>query len=121
MELFTGYEDLDQLGSLRFCDRQVLIRGDKADAKHAPMFFANTPLKNCQGRSAVIPGADGKSYTIEAAIPFSALGFTPKPGQEILFDLVVDDGGNGRRMLAWNGTARDSRDRGSWGRATFGN
>jgi len=121
LELFTGYEDLDQIGSLRFCDRQVLIRGDKSDAKHAPMFFNNAPRNDYKGQSAVVLGADGKSYTIEAAIPFSALGFTPKPGQEILFDLVVDDGGNGRRMLAWNGTARDSRDRGSWGRATFGN
>ena len=121
LELFTGFDELDKNGSLRFCDRQVLIRGAKSDATHAPMFFNNSTEKNPKGRTVVVPGPDGKSYTIEAAIPFSALGFTPKAGQEILFDLVVDDGGNGRRMLAWNGTARDSRDRGSWGRATFGN
>jgi hypothetical protein len=55
---------------------------------------------------------------MEAAIPFEALGFVPKPGQEVLFDLCIDDatGGN-RRALAWNGTA--SKDRGAWGKAVF--
>jgi hypothetical protein len=85
------------------------------------MCYVNTPKKFSLGKSAVVPGLDGKSYTIEAAIPFEALGFTPKSGQEILFDLCVDDGTNGRRQLAWNGTARDSKDRGSWGKAEFTN
>jgi len=97
----------------------VLIRGAKSDSNHSAVAFFNAPKKNYQAQTAVVPGADGKSYTVEAAIPFEALGFTPTGGQEILFDLCVDDGGNGRRQLAWNGTARDSKDRGSWGRAAF--
>ena len=121
IEMFTGYEDLDIGGSLGFSDRQTLIRGGPADGAHSPMAYVNAPKKFPPGKSAVIPGLDGKSYIIEAAIPFEALGFHPKSGQEILFDLCVDDGSNGRRQLAWNGTARDSKDRGSWGKAEFTN
>jgi hypothetical protein len=121
IEIFTGYDDLQTGGSLGFSDRQVLLRGGPSDAKHSPMIYVNAPRKFPLGKSAVVPSLDGKGYTIEAAIPFSALGFEPKSGQEILFDLCVDDGSNGRRQLAWNGTARDSKDRGSWGRAEFTN
>jgi hypothetical protein len=70
----------------------------------------------------VLPNLDGKGYTVEAAIPFVGLGFVPREGQEILFDLGVDDSatGNGRiRQIIFNGNARNSKDRGAWGRATF--
>jgi hypothetical protein len=70
----------------------------------------------------VIPDVDGKGYTLEAAMPFSALGFAPKEGQEILFDLAVDDSSDGKarvRQLVWNGTARNSGDRSAWARAVF--
>jgi Carbohydrate family 9 binding domain-like len=121
LELFTGYDNLDQGGSLQFGDRQILIRGGKVNSSHSAMVFVNAPKSHYDGKSSVTPGPDGKSYTIEASIPWEALGFTPKGGQEILFDICVDDGGGGRRQLAWNGTARDSKDRGAWGHATFGN
>ena len=121
VELFTGFDDLNSGGSLSFSDRQVLIRGGRSDESHAPMVYVNAPKKFAAGKSAVVAGLDGKSYIIEAAVPFEALGFRPKSGQEILFDICVDDGGKGRRQLAWNGTARDSKDRGSWGKGEFTN
>ena len=55
-----------------------------------------------------MPNLDGKGYTLEAAIPFTALGFDPEPNQEILFDIAVDDGdtGTGRiRQIVFNGNA----------------
>lgn len=119
IEVFIGYDNLSEGGTMQFCDRQILIRGGKTDATHAAAFFLNAPKPGSTAQTAVIPGVDGRSYTIEAAIPFSTLGFTPKPNQEVIFDLCVDDGDGGRRMLAWNGSARNSRNRGDWGRADF--
>ena len=53
--------------------------------------------------------------------PFEALGFSPKAGQEMRFDLAIDDGsGAGRtRQLMWNGGSRNSGDRTDWGAATL--
>jgi hypothetical protein len=119
IELFIGHEDLDQGGSLKYSDRQILIRGAKTDGPD--VYFGNAP-KQVPARSIVLPGLDGKGYTLEAAIPWEGLGFVPKAGQEILFDLGVDDSetGNGRiRQIVFNGNARNSKDRGVWGRATF--
>ncbi len=119
VELFIGREDLDQGGALRYSDRQVLIRGAKSD--EADVYFGNAP-KQFPAQTVVLPNLDGKGYTVEAAIPFAGLGFVPKEGQEILFDLGVDDSetGSGRiRQIVFNGNARNSKDRGAWGRATF--
>ena len=73
-------------------------------------------------RLAIVSRGDGQGYTLEAAIPFAALGFAPKPGMTLLFDLAVDDGQDGtarQRQIVWNGTDRNSGDRGPWGRATL--
>lgn len=120
IELFTGFDRLGEGGSLGFSDRQILIRGGKVDTEHAAAYFVNAP-KPYTAQVAVVPGVDGRSYIIEAAIPFEALGFVPKAGQEILFDLCLNDGNGGRRQLAWNGTSLNSKDRGAWGRAEFTN
>jgi len=121
LELFIGAEDLDAVGPLKFADRQVLVRGSVLDGT-TECYVANAPAQTpC--RIAVVPRVDGKGYTIEAAIPFKALGFKPAEGKEIRFDLAVDDSadGSGRlRQLMWNGTARNSGDRTGWGRAVFG-
>jgi hypothetical protein len=116
IELFTGPENLDQSGLLQFGDRQVILRGAKVEGKLAASVIYNAP-RHYEAKVAVVPGTDGKSYTMEAAIPFEALGFVPKPGQEILFDLCIDDATSGRRTLAWNGTQR--KERGAWGKALF--
>ncbi len=119
IELFIGPESTDKGGPLLFTDRQVLLSagnppdGIRAYVAHAP---SQVPC-----RVAVIPAVDGKGYALQAAIPFAALRFTPKPGQTIRFDLAIDDGnGTGRqRQLMWNGGARNSGDRTDWGRARF--
>lgn len=118
LELFTGPENLDQSGTLQFADRQVLIRALAADPELSPVHILNAPRQGA-AKSVVVAATDGSGYVIEAAIPFESLGFQPKPGQEILFDLCVNDGGGGRRQLAWNGTSRNSSNRGAWGRAEF--
>jgi hypothetical protein len=39
-----------------------------------------------------VPSVEGAGYTIEASIPWSALGIAPKENLELLLDLAVDDG-----------------------------
>ena len=119
IELFIAHDALDQGGPLRFGDRQILLSaGEPQDGQRS--YLANAPSQvPCQ--VAVIPAADGKGYTIEAAIPHEALGFKPAEGTKLLFDLAIDDGdGTGRqRQLMWSGGERNSGDRTAWGRAVF--
>ena len=119
VELFIGHEDLDKGGPPRYSDRQVLIRGARPHG--VDIYIAGSPRQET-ARSLVVPNLDGKGYTLEAAIPFPALGFEPQPNQELLFDIAVDDGteGTGRiRQIVFNGNARNSKDRGAWGKATL--
>ncbi len=119
VEVFLGHEDLEQGGPLLFTDRQVLLSaGQPADGKRSHV--AHAP-KQVACRVSVTAAVDGKGYVIEAAIPFEALGFTPKEGMALRFDLAIDDGaGAGRtRQLMWSGGARNSGDRTEWGRAAF--
>jgi len=119
VELFIGHEDVGQGGPPKYSDRQVLIRGAKSDEVN--VYFNNSP-KQFSAQSMVAPNLDGKGYTLEAAIPFDALGFKPQENQEILFDIAVDDSDTGRgriRQIVFNGNARNSKDRGAWGRATL--
>ncbi|OGV37448.1 MAG: hypothetical protein A2X48_18900 [Lentisphaerae bacterium GWF2_49_21] len=114
IEIFIGGEKLDQAGPLLFTDRQILIGGGKSG-----QFCVVNASTQPQIETAVAPSVDGKGYTIEAAIPWSALDIKPKEGMELLFDIGVDDSadGKGRRcQLMWNGIARNSSDRGAWGR-----
>jgi hypothetical protein len=119
VELFVGPENVDAGGPLIFSDRQVLLSaGQPPDGNRA--FVAHAPAQ-VACRVTVIPTVDGHGYVLEAAVPFEALGFTPKPNQAIRFDLAIDDGsGTGRsRQLMWSGGARNSGDRTDWGRAVF--
>jgi hypothetical protein len=64
------------------------------------------------------PTSDGKGWVLEAAMPWAALGITPKPGTTLRFDLAVDDG-DGKRLLsrlAWSGGKDGATDRSTWGR-----
>jgi hypothetical protein len=124
LELFFGSEKLDQPGGLLFTDRQLLLSAAKPDGK-CRWFLARAaeqPAINME----VLPGVDGKSYTLEVAIPWSVVvpasvpaGFKPEVGRELLFDIAIDDSANGtsrRCQLVWNGTAKNSGDRTGWGR-----
>lgn len=117
IELFIGSEKLDQPGTLLFTDRQVLL------AAHAKATPASTHVVNAARQPAIqlvnIPSVDGSGYTMEAAIPWSALDITPAENLELLFDLAIDDapeGGGRTRQLMWNGGAKNSGDRSYWGR-----
>ena len=120
VELFIGSEQLDQAGPMLFTDHQILLSaGQTKGGFHSHLVNASEQPK-CE--TTVTADVDGKGYTLEAAIPFKALGFVPKEGRQILFDLAIDDSGDGKmrtRQLVWNGNARDSGDRTAWGRATF--
>ena len=118
LELFIGSEALDEPGTLRFTDHQVLL-GAKAEAKSGRSFIVNA-AKQPDIRMSVTPAVDGKGYTLEAAIPWAALSVTsPKDGTQLLFDLGIDDAPKGEdrtRQLMWNGGLRNSGDRSYWGR-----
>lgn len=117
LELFVGHEKLDAAGPLLFSDRQVLLSAGKEPRS----FFVNQP-KQAQCQIAVIPEVDGSGYTLEAAIPFASLGFSPTEGQSLRFDLAIDNSNDGSRraqQLMWNGSARNAGDRTDWGKAVF--
>lgn len=117
LELFLGTEDIDKGGPMLFSDRQILLGG----AKSGDFYVPNVPTQPAI-ETFVSPNADGKGYTLEAAIPWSALDYQPKEGDTILFDIAVDDapeGGDRRTQLMWNGSARNSSDRSAWGRLSL--
>jgi len=118
LEVFVGHDEPNEPGPLRFTDRQVLLSAGLVDGEPR-WYYARAPEQHdCD--LAVVAGVDGKGYTVEARIPFEALGFAPQPGQELIFDLGVDDSEDGQsrtRQLMWNGSARNSGDRTYWGRA----
>mgnify|MGYP000915943200 CR=1 FL=1 len=120
LEMFIGWEKPEQSGGLIFSDRQLLLSAGQVDGQ-SQYYLANSP-KQEPLQLVSLPGADGKSYILEAAIPWKSLGITPKEGMQLKFDLGVDDStdGNGRRcQLMWSGTDRNSGDRGAWGSAVL--
>ena len=120
IELFIGHDKPDQPGPLLFSDRQVFLSAGKVDGA-CQWHFVNV-AKQSSLQMTVLRSVDGKGYILEAAVPFAALGFTPKAGEEILFDMAIDDSEDGKsrtRQLMWNGTSRNSGDRSAWGRATL--
>jgi hypothetical protein len=135
VELFLGHEQVDQPGPLLFTDRQVLLsaglpegkpRTDavrpRTDAVRPQWYYANAP-KQYPCDLVVLPKVDGTGYVLEAALPFEAFGIQPKAGQQLLFDLALDNSTDGKSracQLMWNGIARNSGDRTHWGRAVLG-
>ena len=117
LELFIGSERLDQGGTLLFTDRQILLGAGKNNQTHVVNAAKQPAIE-----TSATPSVDGKGYTLEAAIPWSALDVTPKEGQTFLFDLAVGNSTDGKQrssQLVWNGGARDSSDRSAWGRLTL--
>ena len=115
IELFVGSENREKGGPMQFGDRQVLLSARKG-ADGYRWFFNNAP-KQFDIKMEVVKNVGNDGYTIEAAIPFAGLGFTPRENQELLFDIGLNDNTAGRRQFMWNGVARNSGDRGAWGRA----
>jgi len=117
IEVFVGADNLGQGGALGFGDRQVLLSARKGEGGYR-WFFNNSP-KPYDVKMEIVPDVAGDGYTLEAAIPFEGLGFAPHENQEVLFDIGFNDYTAGRRQYMWNGGARNSADRGAWGRARF--
>lgn len=116
VELFIGAAALDQGGNMIFSDRQILLGGSENPKIH----IVDHPEDAAQCRLLAIKDVSGDGYVLQAAIPWKVLGIEPKAGTEMLFDVMIDnsDDGNFRKQqLAWNGSAQNSSDRGSWGRA----
>ena len=114
IELFIGSEKLDQGGTLLFTDRQILIGVAKGGSSYVSNAAQQPAIE-----MVIVPAVDGHGYTLEAAIPWSALSVEPSADLELLFDMAVDnsDDGHGRTcQLMWNGGLRNSADRGAWGR-----
>jgi hypothetical protein len=117
VELFIGGEKPEQGGALLFTDRQILLGAGKDNQTHV-VNAARQPVIE----TSVTPSVDGKGYTLEAAIPWSALDVAPKEGQTLLFDLALGNSADGKQrtsQLVWNGGPRNSSDRGGWGRLTL--
>jgi len=117
IEVFLGTEKLDEAGTLLFSDRHVLLAARKS-GKGAPAHVVNA-AQQPSIEVAVAPSVEGNGYTMEAAIPWSALGATPRENMELLFDLGIDDAppeGARTRQLMWNGGQKNSGDRSYWGR-----
>jgi hypothetical protein len=115
IEIFISPEKLDQGGALQFADRQVLLSARRGDEGYR-WYFQNAPRQH-EVKMEIVRNPAGDGYTVEAAIPFAGLGFSPGADQELLFDIGINDTTNGRRQFMWNGIARNSGDRGAWGRA----
>jgi len=120
VELFIGPQQPDTDGELLPGDRHVLLSGGKVNGQFGSYIALGPTHDGCTVIS--VPKVSGDGYTLEAAIPFAALGFTPKENQAIRFDIAIDDSADGKariRQLVWNGSARDSGDRSGWATARF--
>jgi hypothetical protein len=117
VELFVGTQSMDKGGAMLPTDRQVVLGANPEIANQ--WHWYNTVVQPDVQR-AVIKHADGKGWTLEAAVAWRDLGLaqTPKAGQRLRFDLAVDesDGGDKRqRQFMYNGNERNSSDRSAWG------
>ncbi|MDR2849662.1 MAG: hypothetical protein LBW77_03855 [Verrucomicrobiota bacterium] len=114
LELFIGSEKPEQGGPLLFTDRQILLGAGRNNQTHVANAAAQPAIE-----TSVTPSVDGKGYTLEAAIPWGALGVTPRAGLTLLFDLALGNSADGSQrtsQLVWNGGSRNSSDRSAWGR-----
>jgi hypothetical protein len=117
VELFIGSEKLDQPGTLLFSDRQILLGG------HAVIKPGSTHVVNAAKQPTIqlvnVLSVDGSGYTMETAIPWSALDVKPADNATLLFDMAIDDApenGSRNRQIMWNGGEKNSSDRSYWGR-----
>lgn len=116
VELFVGAGALDQGGNMIFSDRQILLGA--SDPPQIYIVDHAADAAKCQ--ILAVKDVSGDGYALQAAIPWKVLGIEPKPGTEMLFDLMIDNSDDGdfrKQQLAWNGSSQNSSDRGSWGRA----
>jgi hypothetical protein len=120
VELFVGPEDTGIREGLLSKDRQLIMSAAEADGSPYWRWF-NTSVQ-AEVSMAVAPSADGSGYTLEAAVPWTALNAVPAQGKELLFDFGFDDSEDGvtrKRQYMWNGNDANSGNRGLWGNAVL--
>ena len=120
VELFIGAREIDKGGSLTFSDRQILI-GATTERK---IHIMDHPGEADSCQVVVVKDVTGDGYVLQAALPWKTLGIEPRADMEMLFDVTIDNSDDGDiriQQLAWNGSAKNSGDRGGWGRATLSN
>ena len=109
-------EELEKGGALLFTDRHLLLSAGKVEGKW--QWYWDNAATQPEIEMIVVPRTGGDGYVLQAAIPFSVLGFEPKVGRKIRLDVGVDgskDGKARQQQLMWNGKAMNSRNRSAWG------
>lgn len=117
LELFFGPEEVEKEGQLRFNDRQLLLSAVRDNA-----FHWSSRREQPQVKSVVRSWPDRKGYSMEAAIPWKALGIIPETGTVFRFDFGLDDSDGNKPQqcqLMWSGTGRNNEDRTGWGIAVL--
>jgi hypothetical protein len=115
VELFIGAKDLDKGGSMTFSDRQILFGASDPAKVHVVDHEEESAL--C--KALVVKDVTGDGYVLLAIIPWKILGVEPKPGMELLFDVMIDNSDDGEarlHQLSWMGKKGNSGDRSDWGR-----
>ncbi|NBD26923.1 S-layer homology domain-containing protein [Paenibacillus glycinis] len=116
LELFVGPEFLDKPGALRVSDSQIILSG-------AGGFYCyNNKDPQPPIDTVVKPDADGKGYSVEAAIPLAGLNVADAAdGRQLRFDIGFDNGEGNNRVgqYLWNGVDGNSSSRDKWGMATL--
>ncbi len=127
LEIFIGDEDLDfsvyPADAMAPSDRQIVISGGKTLGYQYYLYTGGVTTYPVILMD-IEPDADGRGYTLEAAIPLEVLGFT-KPwqgtGRETILNVVLNDGAfAGRGQWGWTTDSEQTKkSRGLWGRAVF--
>jgi len=117
VEVYLGGEGLDVSGDFLPGDRQITVGVDEISGALVQLngLMGKPPIQ-----AVVVPSKGG--YTVETAIPFSLLGFTPTEGHPLRLDVGINDSAEGRErrcQLMWNGTNQNSVVRTDWGKAVL--
>ncbi len=118
VELYIGGEGVDVGGDYLSRDRQFTFGVDEIAGAVVQM---NGLIGKPPVRAVVVPSQGG--YTLEAAVPFTLLGFQPAEGHPLRLDVGINDSADGRErrcQLMWNGTNQNSVVRTDWGNAVLG-
>jgi len=120
VELFVGPTHVDEGGSLKANDRQIIIRGSIIDGKFESHWYNTSEQTDFP--VFVKMDDDKQGYTVEAAIPWTALNVSdPSPGRKLRFDFGVDNGQGEARVAQWfwNGVDGNHVSREKWGKAVL--
>lgn len=117
IEFFFGPTQLQQKGAPLFSDRQLIIGA----VPGTPFHWFNTPEAQ-PVKTAFQLHPDRNGWTMEGAIPWKVMGFTPASGKRFRFDFGIDETNSPRKRLRqfmWSGTEQNNNDRTFWGTAVL--